>query len=205
MEEQVGIEMEDQRIAWSFPGTGVTVSEFIKDGELRVGGATYRIEHLYGLRPLRAERDMQVLRSDLARRVAFWVDDETPYCVFRQPGMPFCLNCGDFVARILFPGLNPQVTALPEAFTRTLGNMPTTDDLLIYMLGLHELPDAESRLRQLSRLNLPESLRLDVAAMLQPDNATVVAATPAATAASGTPEKKSRSRLAVRKSQNKPL
>ena len=86
-----------------------------------------------------------------------------------------------------------------------MGDMPTTDDLLIYMLGLHELPDAPSRLKQLSRLSMPESLRLDLAAMLQPENAVVLAATRAATAASGTPKKKSRSRLATRKSQNKPL
>ncbi len=205
LEEQVGIELEDERIAWSFPGAGVIVSEFVHNSILIVDGKKFFIEHLHGIRPFASAAEMQLLKYELGPRVAFWVDNETGYCVIRQPGEAYCLNCGDFVARVLFPGLNPQVTALPEAFTRTLGNMPTTDDLLIYMLGLHELPDAESRLRQLSRLNLPESLRLDVAAMLQPENATVAAATPAATAAGGTPEKKSRSRLAVRKSQNKPL
>lgn len=205
LEEQVGIEMEDQRIAWSFPSAGVIVSEFVNNGLLIVNGKRFFIEHLHGVRPFPTVAEMQVLKNDLGPRVAFWIDNETAYCVIRQPGEAYCLNCGDFVARILFPGLNPQISALPEAFTRTLGDMPTTDDLLIYMLGLHELPDAPSRLNQLSQLNLPESLRLDLAAMLQPENAAVLAATRAATAARGTPEKKSRTRLATRKSQNKPL
>ena len=205
LEEQVGIEMEDQRIAWSFPGAGVIVSEFVNNGLLIVNGKKFFIEHLHGVRPFPTVAEMQALKNDLGPRVAFWIDNETAYCVIRQPGEAYCLNCGDFVARILFPGLDPQISALPEAFTRTMGDMPTTDDLLIYMLGLHELPDAPSRLKQLSRLSMPESLRLDLAAMLQPENAVVLAATRAATAASGTPEKKSRSRLATRKSQNKPL
>ena len=189
LEEQVGIELEDQRIAWSFPGAGVIVSEFIHNGILVVDDQKFFIEHLHGIRPFRTSAEMQILRRELGSRVAFWIDNETPYCVMRQPEEAFCLNCGDFVARILFPGSTPQLIGLPEAFTRALPDMPTTDDLLIYMLGLHELPDAQSRIQQLSRLKLPESLRLDVAAMLQPENAAVAAATPAATAASGTPEK----------------
>lgn len=205
LEEQVGIELEDQRIAWSFPGAGVIVSEFINNGILKVSGKKFFIEHLHGIRPFRNPAEMQVLKKELPARVAFWIDNETPYCVIRQPDEPFCLNCGDFVARILFPGTIPQMVGLPEAFTRMLGDAPTTDDLLIYMLGLHELPDAPARLRRLAGLNLPESLRLDVAAMLQPENAALAAATPAATAVSGTPEKKARSPMAIRKSQSKRL
>lgn len=205
LEEQVGIELEDQRIAWSFPGARVIVSEFINNGILVVDGKKFFIEHLHGIRPFRSVAEMQTLRKELGSRVAYWIDNETAYCVMRQPGEAFCLNCGDFVARVLFPGTTPQLVGLPEAFTQSLGDMPTTDDLLIFMLGLHELPDAQSRLQRLSGLNLPESLRLDVAAMLQPENAAVAAATRAATAPSGTPEKKSRSRLAIRKSQNKRL
>lgn len=205
LEEQVGIELEDQRIAWSFPGAGVSVSEFVNNGLLNIAGERFFIEHLHGIRPFRTTAEMRVLRNELNSRVAFWIDNDTPYCVFRQPSEPFCLNCGDFVARILFPGATPQLVGLPKEFTRTLGDMPTTDDLLIYMLGLHNLPDVKSRLQRLASLKLPESLRLDVAAMLQPDNTALASATPAATAASGTPEKKSRSRLAVRKTQNKKL
>jgi hypothetical protein len=205
LEEQVGIELEDQRIAWSFPGAGVIVSEFINNGILVVDGKKFFIEHLHGIRPFRTIAEMQTLRKELGSRVAYWIDNETTYCVMRQPGEAFCLNCGDFVALILFPGTTSGWAGLPEDYTQSLGDMTTTDDLLIYMLGLHELPDAQSRLQRLSRMNLPKSLFLDVAAMLQPDNAAVAAATRAATAPNGTPEKKSRSRLAVRKSQKKRL
>lgn len=205
LEEQVGIELEDQRIAWSFPGAGVIVSEFVSNGILVVDGKKFFIEHLHGIRPFRTAVEMQTLRRELGPRVAFWIDNETAYCVMHQPGEAFCLNCGDFVLRILFPGNNPQMAGLPESFTNMPGDMQTTDDLLIYMLGLHELPDVQARQQRLTALKLPDSLRLDVAAMLQPENATLAAATPKATAASGTPEKKSRSRLAIRKSQNKRL
>lgn len=205
IEEQVGIELEDQRIAWSFPGAGVIVSDFVANGLLNIAGKRFFIEHLHGIRPFRTAAALQTLQNELGSRVAFWIDNDTPYCVIRQPGERFCLNCGDFVARILFPGSIPQLVGLPEEFTNTLGDMPTTDDLLIYMLGLHNLPDAQSRLQRLAGLNLPESLRLDVVAMLQPDNAALAAATPAATSVRATPDKKARSRLAIRKTQNKKL
>lgn len=198
LEDHVGIELEDQRIAWSFPGAGVMVADFIKSGELHVGQSTYRIEHLHGLRPHRSEQDMQILRNDLARRVAFWVDDETPYCVFRQPGMPFCLNCGDFVARILFPSTNPLMVALPEELTRTGANLSSPDDLLLYMLGLHALPDAPSRMARLAVMDLPESLRHDIQEMLLPAPAVT-------TATSETNDKKPIRRLATRKPQNRRL
>ncbi len=167
-EDQVGIELEDRRIAWSFPGAGVIVSGFVKNGILDIAGKTFFIEHLHGIRPFRTAGEMQSLRNDLSLRVAYWVDEETPYCIFRQPGERLCLNCGDFVASILFPATNPLMVGLPEELTRTLGGTPTTDDLLIYMLGLYALPDAKSRLRQLATMNVPESLRIDVMAMLQP-------------------------------------
>lgn len=193
-EDQVGIELEDRRIAWSFPGAGVIVSDFMRYGMLSVSGRMFKIEHLHGIRPFRDARDMQVLRKNLAQRVAYWVDEETPYCVFRQPGEQLCLNCGDFVARILFPAINTLMVGLPEELTRAVGNTPTADDLLIYMLGLHTLPDARSRLNQLGKLNLPDSLRLDVLAMLQPDDAT-----------NTTPGKKPSSRLARNRPQNRRL
>ena len=198
LEDHVGIELEDQRIAWSFPGAGVMVSEFIKSGELQINHTTYRIEHLHGLRPFKSERDMQTLRADLTRRVAFWIDDETPYCVFRQPGMPFCLNCGDFVTRILFPSPDPLMVAFPEELARSGARLSTPDDLLLYMLGLYNLPDASSQMARLAAMNLPESLRHDVQQMLL-ELETAVAATPAAT------EKKPMPRLATRRPQNRRL
>ena len=204
-EDQVGIELEDQRIAWSFPGAGVIVSEFVKDGPLDIAGKTFFIEHLHGIRPFRTAIEMQALRNDLAHRVAYWVDEATPYCIFRQPGEQFCLNCGDFVARILFPATNPLMAGLPEEFTRTLGNMPTTDDLLIYMLGLHNLPDAKSRLERLATLDLPYSLRLDVVEMLQPDHSALQAAAPGVTTTGLAPARKPVSRIATRRTQSRRL
>jgi hypothetical protein len=137
LEEQVGIELEDQRIAWSFPDAGVIVSEFVRNGILVVDGKKFFVKHLHGIRPFTGVAEMQKLSTELGSRVAFWIDNETGYCVIHEPGETFCLNCGDFVALILFPGNNPQMAALPESFTNTLGDMTTTDDLLIYMLGLH--------------------------------------------------------------------
>jgi hypothetical protein len=193
-EDQVGIELEDQRIAWSFPGGGVIVSDFMRYGMLSVAGKMFKIEHLHGIRPFRNPGDMQALRNDLARRVAYWVDEQTPYCIFRQPGEQFCLNCGDFVARILFPATNALMVGLPEELTRAVGSTPTTDDLLIYMLGLHTLPDAKTRLARLAALDLPETLRLDALAILQSDDAS-----------GSTPGKKPSSRLARNRPQNRRL
>lgn len=204
-EDQVGIELEDRRIAWSFPGAGVIVSGFVKNGVLDIAGRTFFIEHLHGIRPFRTAGEMQSLRNDLALRVAYWVDEETPYCIFRQPGEQLCLNCGDFVARILFPATNTLMAGLPEEFTRTLGNMPTADDLLIYMLGLHTLPDAKSRLSQLAAMDLPESLRFDVIAMLQPDQSTLQAAAPGTATAGLVPARKPVSRIAIRRTQSRRL
>jgi hypothetical protein len=201
LEDQVGIELEDQRIAWSFPGAGVIVSEFVKNGVLDIAGNIFFIEHLHGIRPFRTTSEMQVLRNDLPRRVAFWVDEETPYCIFRQPGEKLCLNCGDFVVRILFPAPNALMVALPEELTRAVDSTSTTDDLLIYMLGLHTLPDVKSRLERLRTLDLPETLRLDVLAMLQPDQVSTTAATIAGTVQG----KKPVSRIATRRIQNKRL
>lgn len=198
LEDQVGLEMEDQRIAWSFPGAGVMVSPFIKNGVIEAGGKIYRVEHLHGVRPFRAIKDMQTLRQDLGRRVAIWVDNEVPYCVFREPNQPFCLSCGDFVIRVLFPSTNLVSANFPRDFQRAAGETPTTDDLLTYMLGLHNLPDYRSRMSRLASLDLPSTLHQDVADMLrtQRDTRPMLADTPAPQRA-GT--------LAVRKQQNRRL
>lgn len=204
-EDHVGIELEDQRIAWSFPKAGVIVSELTGSGTLDVGGEIFSVEHLHGIRPFRTSREMEILRQELPQRVAFWIDNATPYCVFREAGEQFCLNCGDFVARILFPGANPLAAGLPRDFTRALGEMPTSDDLLIYMLGLHNLPDTKSRIARLATLSLPASLRLDVMEMLLPGQATLAASVGVVPAVQPPAEKKPLSRLAIRKTQSKRL
>lgn len=190
--------MEDQRIAWSFPGDGVTVTNFVKNGIVESGGNAYKVDHQYAVRPFRSDREMQALRSDLTRRVAIWIDDETPYCAIRRPEERFCLSCGDFVVRILFPSTTPLSAGLPRDFIRTTGQMLTTDDLLQYMLGMHALPDAKSRLNHLARLDVPENLRKDLQALLQvqlADEPAAKTATPART----------NPKIAVRKAQNRRL
>jgi hypothetical protein len=200
LEDQVGIELEDRRIAWSFPGAGVIVSDFILKGSLTVDGNTIRIEHRYGVRPFRSARDMQALRAALPQRVAFWVDQETPYCIIREPGQPFCLNCGDFVLHVLFPSASPGTVSLPAELTRR--STATPDDLLLYMIGLYGLPDAQTRLDRLARLDLPGSLRSDLQDMLRQD--LVPAATGTALARSPAP-KKPLSRVVTRSTQRKAL
>lgn len=167
LEYQVGVELHDQRIAWSFPEAGVIVSTFIKAGVLTVNGKTFKVEHLHGIRPFVRDTDMHVLQKELPRRVANWIDDETPYCLLRQPGQPFCLSCGDFVVRILYPGTHPLIPALPRDFLRTTGSAYTTDDLLLYFVGLHGLPDKRAMLNKLATLQIPAVMREDITAMLE--------------------------------------
>ena len=166
LEYHVGIELEDQRVAWSFPGLGVSVSDFIQQGEIMVQGQAFKVEHLHGLRPFAREAEMRALRNALPQRVARWVDDETPYCVFRQAGERFCLNCGDFAVRLLFPGTHPLTTSLPTGFSRAPG-ANSTDDLLLYLLGLSSLRSKPEMLSRLKGQRLPDSLREDAIAMIE--------------------------------------
>lgn len=199
-EDQLGIEMTDRRIAWSFPGAGVMVSGFVANGSLSVDGQDYGVEHRYGLRPFPDPEDLRRLQAELAPRVAFWIDQDTPYCVARQPGMPFCLNCADFVARILFPGTNPQLPAYPADFHTTAGEKPSPDDLLLYMLGLLQQPGASARRAAAATRTLPAALRQDVLAMLEPVPPAVANAAPRPAM-----DKKAPSRLAIRKTRSRQL
>ncbi len=212
LEYQVGIELEDQRIAWSVPNAGVIVSEFVKNGTLNANGTLFKIEHLHGLRPFSNDAEMRVLQKELSQRVAQWVDNETPYCLMRKPGERFCLSCGDFVVRILYPGFSPLVPALPKDFAQGRGKAHTTDDLLLYLVGVYNLPDKYSKLARLAALDLPASMRDDITTMIEdsePDTpaATAIAATPAPTTpvAKTTPEKPARSKIASRRPQNRRL
>lgn len=168
LEYQVGVELEDQRIAWSFPELGVTVSPFVKKGSLDANGRAFQIEHLYGIRPFARESEMRALQQALYPRVAMWVDAQTPYCLMPAPGEPFCLSCGDFVVRILWPGWHPMIPSLPADFVRSTSTAHTTDDLLIYFAGLHNLPDRASMRAQLHKLDIPTPMRNDLVYMLAP-------------------------------------
>ena len=159
-EIQVGIELPDQRIAWSFPDLGVVVSDFIGDGEMIVKGRRFGVQHLYAIRPFNDDAAMQVLRDNLIPRVVPWVDDQVAYCEMKAPKGEACLSCLGFVLRILFPGQFPDYPKLPAEFGM-LGNgvTYTTEDLLIYLAGLHRVASQETRFRQIADAMLPAALR----------------------------------------------
>jgi len=212
LEYQVGIELEDQRIAWSVPNAGVIVSDFIKKGTLNANGTVFKVEHLHGIRPFANDAEMRVLQKELTRRVVQWIDDKTPYCLFRRPGDDFCLSCGDFVVRVLFPGFSPLAPALPPDFARGRDRAHTTDDLLLYLVGIYNLPDKRSKLARLSQLNLPGSVREDIVTMIEdsePETPTLIAApataSPSPTAAHMRPAKPPASKIASRRTQAKKL
>jgi hypothetical protein len=165
-ETLVGIELPDGRIAWSFPELGVSVAAFIRSGQLEVNGRIYSVQHLYGLRPFPDEAVMRTLRRQLEDRVVRWVDSETPYCNSTTRPDHFCLSCLGFALQILFPGRTPAYPALPADFPRTASlSYYTTDDLLLYLTGLHLIPDRTARLARLNELNLPNALREDLLAL----------------------------------------
>ena len=160
LEMLVGIELADQRIAWSFPELGVTVAPYIEAGPVAVNGRTYEVRHLYGIRPFADDGSMQTLRAELTRRVAQWIDDKTPYCDLRPPAGELCVSCLGFVMRVLFPGPTPVTPALPPDFRRVGPDAYyTTEDLLLYLVGLHGIATREARLKRIDELALPESLR----------------------------------------------
>jgi hypothetical protein len=166
LETQIGIELDDQRIAWSVPNLGVVVMPFIKSGVLDANGTVFEVEHLYGVRPFAEERSMRTLRADLPWRIAPYIDDETPYCYHRVQGDPLCMSCMDFVVRVLFPGHFPTHPPVPKDFERT-SEAHTTDDLLLYLLGLHGLPNQAARLKRLEQLALPDGLRRDALQLVE--------------------------------------
>ena len=217
LEYHVGIELEDQRIAWSFPNAGVIVSDFVKNGTVNANGKEFRIEHLHGVRPFADDAQMRALQKELPQRVAQWVDNETPYCFYRVRGQPFCLSCGDFAVRILYPGAHPLVPALPQDFLHASGSAPTTNDLLLYLVGVNNLPGKAAQLARLAALDLPANMRDDIIAMIEDgepyapnatataSQATPVAAAPLAAAPTASPPKPTPSRIASRRTQNKKL
>ncbi|HKA43888.1 MAG TPA: hypothetical protein VKF40_18040 [Burkholderiales bacterium] len=173
-ETQVGMELPDGRIAWSFPALGVAVSPFIKSGEIEVNGRVYGLQHLYGIRPFPDDESMRVLQRELVNRVIPWVEDGTPYCNPTVDPKYLCTSCLGFVLRILFPGRSPAYPALPAEF-RNAAPDPyyTTHDLLLYLTGLQGLATAEARIKRIEGLALPQHLReelLQLALSIEPPN-----------------------------------
>jgi hypothetical protein len=161
VEVQVGIELEDQRIAWSFPELGVVISPFISGETLEVGNNSYDVWHLYGLRPFADNAAMARLRKTLPARVNAWTRAGIPYCLDDSP-QGKCMSCIGLVLRALFPGKSGY-PEMPRDFWRgSAGNRYTPDDLLLYLTGMLDLPDRNARLQRLSRQALSADLRKDL-------------------------------------------
>jgi hypothetical protein len=161
LEVQVGIELADQRIAWSFPDLGVTVSPFIEAGAMEAGGRTYEVWHLYGLRPFADDAAMTRLRRELPARVERWLKAGLPYCLDDGPRSQ-CISCLGFVMRALFPGRSgyPEI---PASFSRARADQKyTPNDLLLYLSGMLELSDRNARMQRLQQQTLPPDLREDL-------------------------------------------
>ena len=163
----VGIELPDQRIAWSFLDLGVIVSPFIENGVVPVRQKHYEVQYMYGLRPFPDAAAMRVLQSELEARVLPYAEAETPYCILRGPSDPACVSCLGFVLRLLFPGATPAYALLPHDFDRAaLKTIYTTDDLLLYLTGMNALSGKDARLKRADALALPENMREDVVRLL---------------------------------------
>jgi hypothetical protein len=161
-EIQVGIELPDQRIAWSFPGLGVTISPFLEEGVLAADGKTYDVWHLYGIRPFPDNADMITLQRELTARIDPWIKAATPYCGIDDLGGK-CMSCLGFVLRALYPARDAADSGLPPDFWRasSLGRY-STNDLLLYLTGMLDLPSREARLRRIAQLGLPDEMRTDL-------------------------------------------
>jgi len=191
-ETQIGIELPDQRIAWSFPELGVVVSPFIRSDIVQANGKQYEVQYLYGLRPFPDDESMRRLQAQLMTRVTLWVEDATPHCNLQgQPGQ-FCISCLGFALRILFPGPTPGYPVVPRDFPRaSRDTYYTTEDLLFYLVGLHRLRGNAARLKRIDDLALPASLREEAIRLVN-------AATPNEAVADAAPASAAKARPGVR-------
>ncbi len=175
LEVQIGIELPDQSIAWSFPDLGVVVSPFIEAGVVPAGGKDYEIWHLYGIRPFPDDAAMATLQKALAGRVKPWVEARTAYCQNEGPSGN-CMSCLGFVLRALFPGRGSGYPRLPREFSRAgTASRYTTNDLLLYLTGMFDLPTREARLQRIARLTLPDDLREELEELVYSMGATEAA------------------------------
>lgn len=162
LEVQVGIELADQRIAWSFPSLGVAISPFVDGETLQAGDQSYEVWHLYGIRPFADDAAMARLHKALPGRIAPWVQTQTPYCLDDGPGSK-CMSCLGFVLRALFPGRGSDYPGMPRDFWYTgAASKYTPNDLLLYLTGMLDLPNRNARLQRLAKLELPADLRADL-------------------------------------------
>lgn len=159
-EMQVGIELPDQRIAWSFPGLGVHVAPFMTAGEVDANGKVFQVQHLYGLRPFANDTSMRTLRSNLMRRVTPLVRNRVPYCELNGVTPGLCMSCMGFVSQVLFPGRTPEYANFPRNFPRIAGeDYHTTEDLLLYLTGLHARSTDATRQKRMAAIGGPPALQ----------------------------------------------
>ena len=162
-ETQVGIELEDGRIAWSFPEAGVFIAPFLPAGSFTIGSIRYDIEHLYGLRPFRDNVSMRTLARELGGRIAPYLDENTPYCDESGNADRFCLSCLGFVLRVLYPGATRSYPALPADFKAARRTVYSTEDLLLYLTGVPIDASRALRARRIEALAVPAPLREELA------------------------------------------
>jgi hypothetical protein len=177
-ETQVGIELEDGRIVWSFPEAGVFVSPFLPSGTVTIGNLRYEVEHLYGLRPFRDDASMRRLARELPGRIASYIEENTPYCDESGTTDRFCLSCLGFVLRILYPGQTRDFPALPADFKAARRTVYSTEDFLLYLTGVPVDAPRAARARRIKALAVPQPLREEltrISTALE-QNATAVAA-----------------------------
>ncbi len=159
-EMQIGIELADQSIAWAFADGAVEIAPFIESGTRQVHGRSYRVEHLFGIRPFADDVAMAKLARDLPTRVMPWIEDGVQHCDVGPPPRAMCVSCLGFVLRVLFPAEFPLPPALPADFRQArLGERYTTEDLLLYLSGLHVVPTREAKLERIGELAMPASMR----------------------------------------------
>jgi len=158
-ESHVGIELPGDRIAWSFPETGVAIVSFARSGSITANGKTYAFEHLYGIRPFPDERSMETLQAALAARVAYWVAGKTPYCDEQGDTARMCVSCLGFVLRVLYPGATPMLPALPADFKSMRKFVYTTEDLLLYLAGVPLNASPAARMKRIESLAVPRDMR----------------------------------------------
>lgn len=186
-ETQVGIELPDQRIAWSFSGLGVHVAPFIAAGEVDANGKVFQVRHLYGLRPFTSDTTMRTLRSSLMHRVTPLVRNRVPYCELNGVAPGLCMSCMGFVSQVLFPGKTPEYANFPRNFTRVDGEYyHTTEDLLLYLTGLHNLRTNAARQRRLDVIGGPPALQEELTRL----TTKLAEASPVAVAAAKPPAKR---------------
>lgn len=157
LEIQVGIELEDRHIAWSFPELGAVISPFMEAGVIAAGDREFHVWHLYGIRPFPGDAAMNRLRLELPARIRPWIAAGTPHC--EHEGLRAdCMSCLGFVLRALFPGRG-RSPALPRDWPAGAAGKYTTRDLLLYLTGMVHLPTREARLQRIAQAPLPAELR----------------------------------------------